>query len=104
MNKDSLSLHGLPKRLVNNQLIDTSQLEAANQSAKSANISLVRHLCDQHLISDKAIGNCIAAEFSMPIYALEHHNSDNIPNDLIDNKLLEKHQVCLLYTSPSPRD
>ena len=96
MSEGPLVLYGLPKRLVDNQLIDASQLEAASKNAKSANISLVQHLCNQHLISDKAIGNCIAAEFGMPIYALEHHNIDNIPKDLIDGRLLDKYQVMPL--------
>jgi type IV pilus assembly protein PilB len=96
MSEGPLVLHGLPKRLVDNHLIDPSQLEAASKDAKSANISLVQYLCDQSLISDKAIGNCIAAEFGMPIYALEHHNLNNIPTDLIDGKLLKKYQVMPL--------
>ncbi|MGB2217721.1 MAG: type IV-A pilus assembly ATPase PilB [Porticoccaceae bacterium] len=97
MNNISPELHGLPKRLVDNNLIDASQLKAASRSAKTANISLVQHLCDQSLISDKALGNCIAAEFGMPIYALEHHNIGNIPKGLIDNKLLERHLIMPLF-------
>ena len=96
MNMAPIALHGLPKRLVDDHLIEAQDLEVATSSAKTAKISLVQYLCEKKLISDKAIGNCAAKEFGIPIYSLEHHNSDNVPKDLIDNKLLKKHQVMPL--------
>lgn len=94
--KDNSPLHGLPKRLVDNHLIDAQELEVAIQNAKTANSSLAVYLCDQKLISDKAIGNCIATEFGMPIYAVEQHNINHIPKDLVDDKLLKKYRVMPL--------
>lgn len=96
MKNTPLALHGLPRRLVDSHLINAQELNTAIRSAKATNMCLVHYLCDQKLISDKVIGNCIAAEFSMPIYALEQHNIDHIPKDLIDEKLLKKHQVMPL--------
>jgi type IV pilus assembly protein PilB len=96
MNMAPMALHGLPKRLVDDHLIEAQDLEAATSSAKMANISLVQYLCEKKLVSDKAIGNCAAKEFGLPIYSLEHHNQDNIPKDLIDSKLLKKHQIMPL--------
>ena len=96
MNMAPIAMHGLPKRLVDDHLIEAQDLEAASSSAKTANISLVQYLCEKNLVSDKAIGNCAAKEFGIPIYSLEHHNHDNIPRDLIDSKLLKKHQIMPL--------
>ena len=96
MNMAPIALHGLPKRLVDDHLIEPQDLEVATHSAKSANISLVQYLCEKNLVSDKAIGNSAAKEFGIPIYALEHHNHDSVPRDLIDSKLLKKHQVMPL--------
>jgi len=96
MNMAPIALHGLPKRLVDDHLIEAQDLEVATSSAKTAKISLVQYLCEKKLISDKAIGNCAAKEFGIPIYSLEHHNSDHVPKNLIDNKLLKKHQVMPL--------
>ena len=92
MNMAPIALHGLPKRLVDDHLIEAQDLEAATSSAKTAKISLVQYLCEKKLVSDRAIGNSAAKEFGIPIYALEHHNPDSVPKDLIDNKLLKKHQ------------
>ena len=96
MNMAPIALHGLPKRLVDDHLIEAQDLEAATSSAKTAKISLVQYLCEKKLVSDRAIGNSAAKEFGIPIYALEHHNPDSVPKDLIDNKLLKKHKVMPL--------
>ena len=96
MNMAPIALHGLPKRLVDDHLIEAQDLEAATSSAKTAKISLVQYLCEKKLVSDRAIGNSAAKEFGIPIYALEHHNPDSVPKELIDNKLLKKHKVMPL--------
>jgi type IV pilus assembly protein PilB len=96
MNMAPIALHGLPKRLVDDHLIDPQDLEAATTSAKAAKISLVQYLCEKNLVSDKAIGSSAAKEFGIPIYALEQHNQDSVPKDVIDSKLLKKHQVMPL--------
>jgi len=96
MNMTPIALHGLPKRLVDDHLIEAQDLEVATSSAKTAKISLVQYLCEKNLVSDRAIGNSAAKEFGIPIYALEQHNPDSVPKDLIDNKLLKKHKVMPL--------
>ena len=96
MNMAPIALHGLPKRLVDDHLIEAQDLEAATSSAKTAKISLVQYLCEKKLVSDRAIGNSAAKEFGIPLYALEQHNTDTVPKDLIDNKLLKKHKVMPL--------
>ena len=41
MNMAPIALHGLPKRLVDDHLIEAQDLEVATNSAKTAKISLV---------------------------------------------------------------
>ena len=96
MNMAPMALHGLPKRLVDDHLIEPQDLEVATSSAKTAKLSLVQYLCEKKLVSDTAIANSAAKEFGIPIYSLEHHNNDHIPKDIIDTKLLKKHQVIPL--------
>ncbi len=96
MNMAPMALHGLPKRLVDDHLIEPQDLQVATSSAKTAKLSLVQYLCEKKLVSDTAIANSAAKEFGIPIYSLEHHNNDHIPKDIIDTKLLKKHQVMPL--------
>ena len=79
MNMPQIALHGLPKRLVDDQLIAATVLEEATVSAKTSKISLVQYLCDKHLLSSEQIGKSAAKEFGIPLYALEKHNPDSFP-------------------------
>lgn len=79
MNMAPIALHGLPKRLVDDHLIEPQDLEVATSSAKTAQISLVQYLCEKKLVSDQAIANSAAKEFGIPIYSLEQHNSTISP-------------------------
>ena len=47
MNMAPIALHGLPKRLVDDHLIEAQDLEVATSSAKTAKISLVQYLCEK---------------------------------------------------------
>ena len=96
MNMPQVSLHGLPKRLVDDQLISAPVIEEASASAKTSKISLVQYLCDKHLLSSEQIGKSAAREFGIPLYALDQHNPESFPKDLVDTKLLKKHQVVPL--------
>ena len=96
MNMPQVALHGLPKRLVDDQLIAATVIEEASASAKTKKISLVQYLCDKHLLSSEQIGKSAAREFGIPLYALDKHNPDSFPKDIVDTKLLKKHQVIPL--------
>ena len=96
MNMPQIALHGLPKRLVDDQLIAANVIEEASASAKTNKISLVQYLCDKHLLSSHQIGESASKEFGIPLYALDQHNSEYFPRDIVDSKLLKKHQAIPL--------
>jgi type IV pilus assembly protein PilB len=96
MNMPQIALHGLPKRLVDDQLIAATVIEEASASAKIKKISLVQYLCDKQLLSSHQIGESAAKEFGIPLYALDKHNPDYFPQDIVDSKLLKKHQAIPL--------
>lgn len=96
MNMPQIALHGLPKRLVDDQLIAATVIEEASASAKTKKISLVQYLCDKQLLSSHQIGESAAKEFGIPLYALDKHNPDYFPQDIVDSKLLKKHQAIPL--------
>ena len=55
-----MALHGLPKRLVDDHLIEPQDLQVATTSAKTAKLPLVQYLCEKKLVSDTAIANSAA--------------------------------------------
>ena len=96
MNMPQIALQGLPKRLVDDQLIAATVIEEATTSAKNNKISLVQYLCDKQLLSSQQFGESASKEFGIPLYALEQHNPDFFPRDVVDSKLLRKHQAIPL--------
>ncbi len=96
MNMPQIALHGLPKRLVDDRLIAANIIEEATVTAKTKHISLVQYLCEKHLLSSEQIGSSAAKEFGIPLYALDKHNPDYFPRDIVDSKLLKKHQAIPL--------
>ena len=96
MNMPQIALHGLPKRLVDDQLIAATVIEEASASAKTKKISLVQYLCDKQLLSSHQIGESAAKEFGIPLSALDKHNPDYFPQYIVDSKLLKKHQAIPL--------
>ena len=96
MNMPQIALQGLPKRLVDDQLIAAKVIEEATASAKSKKISLVQYLCEKQLLSSQQFGESASKEFGIPLYALDQHNPDFFPRDVVDSKLLRKHQAIPL--------
>ena len=96
MNMPQIALQGLPKRLVDDQLIAATVIEEATTKAKNKKISLVQYLCDKQLLSSQQFGESASKEFGIPLYALDQHNPDFFPRGVVDNKLLRKHQAIPL--------
>ena len=96
MNMPQIALQGLPKRLVDDQLIAAKVIEEATASAKSNKISLVQYLCEKQLLSSQQFGESASKEFGIPLYALDQHNPEFFPRGVVDSKLLRKHQAIPL--------
>ena len=96
MNMPQIALQGLPKRLVDDQLIAATVIEEATASAKSNKISLVQYLCEKQLLSSQQFGESASKEFGIPLYALDQHNPEFFPRGVVDSKLLRKHQAIPL--------
>ena len=102
MNMAPIALHGLPKRLVDDHLIEAQDLEVATSvSAKTKKISLVQYLCEKKLLSDNqplAIRRPKNLVFPSTPWSITTADSCS-QSDVIDNKLLKKHQVNAIGTA-----
>lgn len=97
MNTDSPQLHGLPLRVVHEHQIDRSQALALVARASSDNRSVLALFYESGLLAGDKIASSAAREFGLPLYDLGAHNFDALPRQLVDTKLLRKHQVVPLY-------
>lgn len=97
MNTNTQQLSGLARRLVADGIItDEIALEAIKSSTKQKS-HFVNELTNQHGVSALEIAAAASDEFGTPIFDISSIKTESLPSDLVDNKLLKKHQVLPLF-------
>ncbi|MEZ0122920.1 MAG: type IV-A pilus assembly ATPase PilB [Candidatus Reddybacter sp.] len=91
MNASNNALHGLPKRLVNDALLDEAAAAEASKAATLANVSLAQYLVDQQTLSAFQVASVTAQEFGVPLFDLNSLDISSCPKKIVDSKLLQKH-------------
>ena len=91
---------GLPKRLIEENLISAENMSRAINRAKAEQISLLDYICTQGMINDDIIAEVAAREFGMSVYNLDDANIEDIsalPKEILDRKFLRKHLLLPLF-------
>jgi len=92
-----LNLRGLPRRLVQDGIIDESALETAGAEARKEQVSLVSYLVQKDLANPRDIAAAASHEFGVPIMDLEAMDLDLDVVRMVDQNLLSKHRVLPLF-------
>ncbi|OUS16068.1 type IV-A pilus assembly ATPase PilB [Gammaproteobacteria bacterium 50_400_T64] len=101
MNASNRVLHGLPKRLVSDALLDeAAAIEASNKAAES-NIPLAQYLVENQALSAYQVANVTAHEFGVPLFDLSSLDISACPKNVVDSKLLRKHLALPLALKAS---
>jgi type IV pilus assembly protein PilB len=93
----SVSLGGLARRLVENHALDADQAKKAFQQAAKNQVPFVRYLVDNKLADSRAIAMAASAEFGIPLLDLDAMDLEACAWKLVDQKLIQKHNVLPLY-------
>ena len=94
---DQLVLSGLARRLVQDQLLTAEDALSHLQDSKRNNTNLVNQLVSNNILQAKVIATLASCEFGTPVYDLDSHDIKAIPRDIVDKKLITKHQALPLY-------
>jgi type IV pilus assembly protein PilB len=86
-------LSGLARRLVADNLLDGALAGKAVAQAKKDNISFVQHLVANGVLGARTIAFVASEEFGTPLFDLDALSKDAIPQKLVDDKLIRKHQI-----------
>ena len=89
-------LTGLAARIVVNQLLDEDVVRSAQAQADKSKTRLSSHLISENLISAKQLAMVTAEEFGLPILDLDVFDIENVPRELLNEKLIRKHKVMPL--------
>ena len=101
MNVGNSILRGLPRRLVNNGLLDETAAVNAITEAQQGDISLTQYLVESGLLLSRDIAFATAHEFGLPLLDLDAISIESCPKDAINQKLVEKHLALPLNQKQS---
>ena len=90
-------INGVLRRLVQAELMSMEDATEADADAKKKKIPLFRYLVDNKMADPDVVANAASIEYGVPIIDVESIDHSAIPADVIDTKLLEKHQVLPLF-------
>jgi len=90
-------LTGLPRKLVNDNLLDEDKAEEAFDISLKKRISFVRYVVQNDLVSSRDVARAASEEFGVPLVDIDsiELNPDTIK--LIDEKLLKKHSSLPVF-------
>jgi len=97
MNSKSTVISGLARRLINDGLIDeATAVDVLKQSAQNKQPFALQLVSSTDLDS-RSIATAASEEFGTPIIDLDSYNTASIPTNIVDHKLIKKHQALPLF-------
>jgi type IV pilus assembly protein PilB len=86
-------LNGLSKRLVSDGLLEENAALQAQLDARKKKISLAACLAEDYKINTRKIAVASSEEFGLPLLDLAALDTESIPRNLIEEKLIRQHQA-----------
>ena len=93
----TVQMGGLARRLVSANLINETEAIAVFEQAAAAKRPFVSQLVSSNLLGSKSIAVAAAEEFGIPFLDLAAYDLNHIPRQLVDAKLIKKHNVLPLF-------
>ncbi|RDE22806.1 type IV-A pilus assembly ATPase PilB [Motiliproteus coralliicola] len=89
-------LTGLARRLVNDSILSSENATQALNAANQQNISFISYAVQERLVSAYKAATAAADEFGAPLLDLDQFDISSIPQDLVPEELIRKHQALPL--------
>ncbi len=93
----TVKLSGLANRLIHDQLLSQHDAEHAFQQALKTRVPFVQYLVNNKILDSRKIALAASQEFGVPLLDLEAIDLTEIPNTLVEEKLVRKHHALPLY-------
>lgn len=92
-NPTPVSLNGLARRLVADNFLDAELASKSVAQAKKDKIPFAQHLVLNGILDARTLARVASEEFGSPVFDLDALNKDMIPQKLVDDKLIRKHNT-----------
>lgn len=89
----SVTLNGLARRLISDNLLNADVASTALIQSKKDKIPFVQYIVSNGILDARTIARVASEEFGSPVFDLDALNKDTIPQKLVDDKLIRKHQT-----------
>ncbi len=89
-------LSGLARQLVDAQLLAEAAAQQAVVKAKQAKVPLVTYLVQQRLVQSRPLAELAAQEFGVPFLDLAAIDKEQLPKDIVNEKLMQQHHFLPL--------
>jgi type IV pilus assembly protein PilB len=94
---EEIKLKGLPRRLVSDGIIEEEIAIAALQASLKEKVSFTNYLVTNNLLSATKIAMEASKEFGLPVFDLDAIDTESIPQNIVDDKLIKKHHALPLF-------
>lgn len=96
-NKSNVTLTGLARRFVEDGLLDESVAKDAYLQAANDRIPLITYLVQNNLADSRKLAFAAAMEFGVSVLDLSSFVPEMLPDKVVDEKLVRKHNALPLY-------
>ncbi|WP_404363778.1 type IV-A pilus assembly ATPase PilB [Marinobacter sp.] len=96
-NNSNVTLTGLARRFVDDGLLDEATAKDAFLQASSNRIPLITYLVQNKLADSRGLAFSAAMEFGVSVLDLSSFLPEMMPDKLVDEKLIRKHNALPLY-------
>ncbi|MBA1259377.1 type IV-A pilus assembly ATPase PilB [Pseudomonas oryzihabitans] len=93
---ETVMLSGLARQLVGAQLLAEAAAQQAVVKAKQAKVPLVTYLVQQRLVQSRPLAELAAQEFGVPFLDLAAIDKEQLPKDIVNEKLMQQHHFLPL--------
>ncbi|KRT55087.1 type IV-A pilus assembly ATPase PilB [endosymbiont of Ridgeia piscesae] len=95
--KPKANLSGLARCIIQDNLISEENASAAFEDALSQSIPFATYLVENQLLTSLEIAVSASRGFGVPIFDLDVVDTDLMPRDLVDEKLIRNHHALPLF-------
>ena len=92
-----IRLNGLPRKLVNDGLLKEEAAINALKASLKEKVSFTNYLVTNNILSATKIAMEASKEFGLPVFDLDAIDIESIPKDIVDDKLIKKHDALPLF-------
>jgi type IV pilus assembly protein PilB len=96
MATDTISLSGLARRLVDDELLDAETASRSTLEARRAQVPFVSYLVRNSLVDAREVAVRASEEFGVPLLDLLSFDAEALPRGLVKENLIRKHHALPL--------